>query len=65
VRPPAPAGSGGHGTFPRHRSPPSIAPACTSRSRPTSAATASRPSTPRTGGSPRLDSPMYAVWLVP
>ena len=65
ARSPAPAGSRGHSSISRHRSPPLSAPACTSRSRRTSATTASRPSIPRTGGSPRLDSPMYAVWLAP
>ena len=66
ARSPAPAGSRGHSSISRHRSPPSSAPARTSRSRRTSATTASRPSIPRTaGGSPRLDTPMYAVWLAP
>ena len=65
ARLPAPAGSRGHGTISRHSSPPLSAPACTSRSRRTSVTTASRPSIPRRGGSPWLDSPMYAVWLAP
>jgi hypothetical protein len=65
ARSPAPAGSRGYGSISRHRSPPMSAPACTSRSRRTSAATASRPPIPMTGGSPRLASPMYAAWLAP
>src|SRR5262249_18430824 len=40
ARLPAPAGSRGHGSISRHRSPPMSALACTSRSRRTSAATA-------------------------
>jgi hypothetical protein len=56
-----PAGSRGHGSISRHRPPPMSSRACASPSRRTPAATASRPSIPRTGGSPRLDSPMYAV----
>jgi hypothetical protein len=65
ARSPAPAGSRGHGSISRHRSPPAVASACSSRSRQTSATTASRPSIPITGGFPRPDSPMYAVWLAP
>lgn len=61
ARLPAPAGSRGHGSISRHRSPPMSAMACTSPSRRTSAATASRPSIPMTGGSPWRGSPMYAV----